>query len=98
MFPNTGNLPDAVDVVPGRASAAAGPNPHNLATLVIGRIQSASGIVTLTRADGAVVPGKAGDLVCRGDVIETTADGVVGIIFCDGTLFNLSEGGRLAVD
>src|SRR5262249_59975152 len=64
----------------------------------IGHIQTAAGSATVTRADGNVVPVKAGDLVYRGDVIETAADGAAGILFVDGTAFNLSDSARMVLE
>jgi hypothetical protein len=41
---------------------------------------------------------KIGDLVYRGDVIETGADGALGITFADGSSFNVSKNARMTVD
>ena len=57
---------------------------------VIGNIQTAIGDGTLRRADGTAAQAIVGDPVCHGDVIETAADGRIGIRFIDGTVFNLS--------
>ena len=64
----------------------------------IGKIRTASGSVTVMRADGEVVRVSVGDLVYRGDTIETGADGAVGITFADGTAFNLSATARLVLN
>ena len=40
---------------------------------------------------------KVGDLVYRGDMVQTGADGRVGINFSDGTSFNLSSNARMAL-
>ena len=53
---------------------------------VIGNIQTAIGYGTLRRAGGIAVQAKVGDPVCQGDVIETAADGRIGIRFIDGTV------------
>ena len=50
------------------------------------------------RADGEIVRVSVGDLVYRGDTIETGADGAVGITFIDGTAFNLSAAARLVLN
>jgi hypothetical protein len=75
----------------------------------IGKVVTATGSVTIEH-DGAVVvqanlPGnagagqtKAGDLVYRGDVVQTGADGKVGITFTDGTAFNLSSNARMVLN
>ena len=40
---------------------------------------------------------KVGDLIYLGDVVQTGADGRVGITFTDGTAFNLSSNARMAM-
>ncbi len=65
---------------------------------VIGNIQTAIGRGTLTRASGIAVQVMVGDPVCQGDVIETAADGRIGIRFIDGTVFNLSRSTRVVLD
>ena len=65
---------------------------------VIGNIQTAKGCCTLRRASGIAVEVTAGDPVCQGDVIETAADGRIGIRFIDGTVFNLFPDTRLALN
>src|SRR4030081_1251046 len=57
---------------------------------VIGNVQTAIGGGSLRRASGIAVQVMVGDPVCQGDVIETAADGRIGIRFIDGTVFNLS--------
>src|SRR6266567_5578439 len=64
---------------------------------VIGNIQTAIGSGTLTRASGIAVQVEVGDSVCQGDVIETAADGRIGIRFIDGTVFNLSNRTRVVL-
>ena len=68
------------------------------AAKIIGHVQTAIGSGTLTRACGIAVQAKVGDPVCQGDVIETAADGRVGLRFIDGTAFNLSPGARMVLD
>ena len=41
---------------------------------------------------------KLGDLVYKGDVVQTGADGKVGITFTDGTAFNLSSNARMILN
>src|SRR6266702_512507 len=64
---------------------------------VIGNIQTVIGCGTLRRADGIAVQIMVGDPVCQGDVIETAADGRIGIRFIDGTVFNLSGDTRVVI-
>src|SRR5262245_62677244 len=63
----------------------------------IGKIQTATGPVTVVDASGVVAQVKVGDPVYRHDTIETGADGAVGITFIDGTALNLSNNARLAL-
>jgi len=64
---------------------------------VTGYIQTAIGCGTLTRANGIAVQVRVDDPVCQGDVIETAADGRIGIRFIDGTVFNLSGDTRVEI-
>jgi hypothetical protein len=72
----------------------------------IGKVVTVAGAVTIERADAMVVQAnvsgqagqtKVGDLVYRGDVVQTGADGRVGINFSDGTSFNISSNARMAL-
>src|SRR5882724_270517 len=65
---------------------------------VIGHIQTTIGYGTLRRASGIAVQVVVGDPVCQGDVIETAADGRIGIRFIDGTVFNLSSSTRVVLN
>jgi VCBS repeat-containing protein len=65
---------------------------------VIGTIQTVTGCGTLRRAGSTAVQVMAGDPICKGDVIETAADGSIGIRFIDGTIFNLSRSTRVMVN
>ena len=75
----------------------------------IGKIESASGSVTVTHADGVVLQAnvgpngglgqaKVGDLVYRGDLVETGTNSAVGMVFTDGTAFNLSANARIELN
>jgi hypothetical protein len=74
----------------------------------IGKVLSASGFVQIEHPTAVVVqanlpPGgagqtKTGDLVYRGDVIQTGADGALSITFADGTSFNVSNNARMEVN
>ena len=90
MFRDPSNVPG--DVVCSAQTLAAA------AFEAIGKIRTASGSVTVMRADGEIVRVSVGDLVYRGDTIETEADGAVGITFADGTAFNLSAAARLVLN
>ncbi|MDP6967474.1 MAG: hypothetical protein QF551_09405, partial [Candidatus Marinimicrobia bacterium] len=54
----------------------------------IGKVYNLAGGVTITRADGAEVTASKGTAIFQDDVIETAADGKLGIIFTDNTTFS----------
>jgi tetratricopeptide (TPR) repeat protein len=71
----------------------------------IGKVLSANGAVSILHATPVVLQAnlgrssnsaaRAGDLVYQGDIVETGTDGVIGIVFLDGTSFNLSRNARI---
>ena len=63
----------------------------------IGKVETALGSVSVRRGSGAVVQVDVGDLVYHGDVIETAADGRVGLRFIDDTAFELSNSARMVL-
>jgi hypothetical protein len=72
----------------------------------IGRVVTATGSITIEHASAVVVQAnisgqasqtKVGDVVYLGDVVQTGADGRVGVNFTDGTSFNLSSNARMAL-
>ncbi|WP_291865055.1 FecR family protein [Bradyrhizobium sp.] len=72
----------------------------------IGKVVAATGSVTIERSTAIVIQAnisgqadqaKVGDLVYQGDVVQTGADGRVGINFSDGTSFKLSSNARMAL-
>jgi hypothetical protein len=93
--------------VPAHAQlGSAKPAVQDLTPKPIGKVVTATGSVTIERVNAAVVqvnlPGQAGqakvgDLVYQGDVVQTGADGRLGINFTDGTSFNLSSNARMAL-
>ena len=95
--------------LPGPAQAqinSAQPAVQDLSSNPIGKVVTVTGSVTIERANAKVTqvnrPGQAGqtmvgDLVYQGDVVQTGADGRLGINFTDGTSFNLSNNARMAL-
>jgi hypothetical protein len=79
--------------VGGCAQAMGVPPPQ-----AIGKVQTATGLVTVMGASGVVAQVQVGDPVYRHDTIETGADGAVGITFTDGTAFNLSNDARMVLN
>ena len=98
-------LPDSVRA----QSNAAQPPAGSFESSPIGKVVTTSGSVTVEHASAVVVQAnlpaasgvgqtKLGDLVYKGDVVQTGADGKVGITFTDGTAFNLSSNARMVLD
>jgi hypothetical protein len=83
------------------APAAGGPQP-------IGKIETAAGSVSLTHTDAVVLQAnvspngglsaKVGDFVYLHDVVQTGPDGAVGMVFTDGTAFNLSANAQIELN
>jgi tetratricopeptide (TPR) repeat protein len=74
----------------------------------IGKLLNVTGAVTVERSGAVVVQAsapsggngqaKAGDLVYQGDVIQTGPTGAVGMVFTDGTSFNVSSNARMEMN
>lgn len=93
--------PIHAQIIPAR------PAVQDVAAKPIGKVVTATGSVTIEHATAVVVqanvPGQAehakvGELVYQGDVVQTGANGRVGINFSDGTSFNLSSNARMTLD
>ncbi len=81
-------------IAPGQlAQAAAG-----AVAQPIGRIETISGPVEITRADGTRVTVAKGDAVYSGDVIETGAKAAVSMVLADDSVFSLGDSGRIVLD
>jgi hypothetical protein len=99
-------------VAPGAARAEgspARPSAGELETAPIGKVVTATGSVTIEHANAVIVQAnipagsggaatKIGDAVYRGDVVQTGADGKIGITFTDGTAFNVSSNARMVLN
>ena len=64
----------------------------------IGKLQKVMGSVTITRANVIVAQPVVGDLVYQGDLIETGINGLVSIVFVDGTTFRLYDRAHMVLD
>lgn len=96
--------------VPGQVQAqtdSARPAVLQSSEKPIGKVVAVTGSITIEHVSAVVVqvnvPGQAGetkvgDLVYQGDLVQTGADGKVGINFTDGTSFNLSSNARMTLD
>ena len=95
--PNGASLsPDLIDLLAGsptpneyaQAGATTSPDP-------IGQVEKVVGNATVMR-NGTAVALNVGDKVYKSDVVQTGADGQVGIAFPDGTALNLTPNTRMA--
>ena len=93
MFRSASNAPGVDGVVFGSAQGLVATPPD-----AVGKIQTTIGPVTVMRAGGVVARVDVGEFVYQGDTIATGADGAVGIIFADGTVFNLSSDARAVLN
>ena len=106
----TGFVLALASFLPGPAQAqidSARPPVQDVASRPIGKVVSATGSVTIEHASAVVVQanlgGQAGqtnvgDLVYLGDVVQTGADGRLGINFADGSSFNLSSNAHMTLN
>ena len=77
------------------AQADPAPGP---AAAPIGEVEDLKGTVRATHTDGVSVELQEGDSVYQGDVLETAADGGIGIRFADGTTLGLDSDARMVID
>ncbi len=64
----------------------------------IGQVQNLSGAVFAVRADGTRVQLQVGSQVFQGDVLESGADGAIGVMLADQTTFSMGENGKMVLD
>lgn len=64
----------------------------------VGRIEDLHGQATVTHPDGTKETLSEGSPIHQGDIIETSADGAVNIVFIDETSFAVSKNAKLAID
>ena len=90
--------PDGATLLPHVVSALAGsmaPGQYaqagdQQAAAGIGKVVTLEGSVTTQHTDGTVVQLAVGNPVALGDVLQTGSGASVGLVFSDGTVFNLS--------
>jgi hypothetical protein len=63
----------------------------------IGQVKTVSGHAFILR-DAARNPAKVGDALLEKDVIETAADGAIGITFVDNTVFSAGPNSQVALE
>ena len=83
---------------PGGYNAVAGSTQEPVISSAIGKIKTAIGAVTIARASAIIAQPVVDDFVYEGDVIETGIDGLVGIVFVDGTTFQLYANARIVLN
>ena len=72
----------------------------------IGKVVTANGSVTIEHTGAVVVQAatggnghaKVGDFVYQGDVVQTGAESSIGIVFLDGSAFNLASNARITLN
>src|ERR1700733_11550770 len=89
----------------GQSSLA---QPAELDASPIGKVLTVTGTARIEHAAAVLVqanapstdaaPTKVGDMVYRGDVIQTGADSALGITFADGSSFSVSSNARMEVN
>jgi len=97
-------------LLPGLAWAQSGstPPPGELDPNSVGKVISVTGTAHIEHPTAVLVQAnvspnnfgqtKIDDLIYRGDIIQTGADGALGITFADGTAFNISSNARMEVN
>jgi hypothetical protein len=101
-------LVGASSLLPTLAWGQNGSAPGRLDVSPIGKVLNASGIVHIEHPAAILVQAnlpasdagqaKVGDLVYRGDLIQTGVNSALSITFADGTSFNVSSNARMTVD
>lgn len=61
-------------------------------------IQHSAAVVVQANLSDGPITAKVGDFVYRSDVVQTSADGKLSLIFSDGTAFNLSSNARMVLN
>ncbi|GEP07446.1 tandem-95 repeat protein [Methylobacterium oxalidis] len=102
VAPDGATLSDAVIAalslpLGGEQHAQAGAPQASDASPAIGRVQTVTGTATVVR-NGVTVTLHVGDLVFKGDVVQTERGSSLAISFLDGTLFSLSASARMLLN
>jgi hypothetical protein len=87
---------------------AAAPSAEIVNAKPVGKVMTVSGVATIEHAStvvlqaklshGGAQPAKLGDPIYQNDVIQTALDAAVGIVFTDGTSFNMSKNARMEIN
>ena len=92
------SLADLVDLLSGSPARGQRVQTPFVNAPAIGKLQTVMGSVTITRANVIVAQPALGDLVYEGDLIETGIDGLIAIVFVDGTTFRLYDSAQMVLD
>ena len=63
----------------------------------IGRVEQVAGNATIVR-NGVAIAANQGDVVRKGDVVQTGGDGMIAVLFADGSTFSLSASARMVLN
>lgn len=91
--------PDVVDALagplaPGQYAQAGAQTSDQPA---IGRVEQVEGNATIVR-NGVAIAANQGDVVRKGDVVQTGGDGKIAVLFADGSTFSLSASARMVLN
>ena len=72
----------------------------------IGKVVKANGSITIEHTTAVIVQAatggngqaKVGDFVYKGDIVQTGAESAIGIVFLDGSAFNLASNARITLN
>ena len=72
----------------------------------IGKVVTANGSITIEHTTAVIVQAatggngqaKVGDFVYKGDIVQTGAESAIGIVFLDGSAFNLASNARITLN
>ena len=82
-------------LAPGQYAQATAPAAP--AAQAIGKIEKVSGSATIVR-NGVAVIVNAGDVIYKGDVLQTGSNSILSVSFSDGTALNLSANTRMVLN
>lgn len=98
--------PEGASLAPDVVEALAGPlAPGQYAQAgaqtsdqpAIGRIEQVAGNATIVR-NGVAITANQGDVVRKGDIVQTGSDGQIAVLFSDGSTFSLSASARMVLN
>jgi hypothetical protein len=94
-------------ITPAAAQGQSAPAASGALEAAIGKVLTVEGTATIQHTAAVVVQAsapsgpvtaKVGDLVYTGDIVQTGADGKVGLVFADGTALNVLTNARMELN